>query len=488
MMANETKASSRELSVSALTANIQRLLEQNFSSLRVRGEVSRLTRHASGHIYFTVKDASAAISAVIWRSTAARLRCQPEEGGLFLFHGHLSVYAPRGSYQLVVRTVSPAGEGALALDFEQRKQAWAKRGWFDAGRKRPIPPYPQRIAIVTSPSSAAWQDVRKVLRNRPAWLHLILAPTQVQGKEAPAAIATAMRHAEKQCPDIILLVRGGGSMEDLWCFNDERVVRAIVDSHVPVITGIGHEIDLTLADLAADVRAATPSNAAEHCCADRETLARRIPTIAWLRQRTRLAVQTARQQAEEQKRRWQRLLPQILDQRHHRLLRVEHLLAERLAERLRAARRYHADITRRCMQQDPRRRLHEQRQRLRTIQRRMQVVPASLRQRQHQRYRATALRMQHHAPRLAPRQKALRNTIEMLYQQQQQRHAEKKQAWLSADRTLRALDPHRVLERGFVMVQRRDNGRRLITRAEGLETGDALRLRFADGTIEAEVS
>ncbi|HXH65224.1 MAG TPA: exodeoxyribonuclease VII large subunit, partial [Mariprofundaceae bacterium] len=176
------------LSVTELTAGIRQLLEQNFAHVRVVGEVSRLTRHASGHIYFTIKDQHAAISAVIWRSGAVRLKTLPEEGGEFVFDGHLSVYEARGTYQLIVRQVEESGSGRLAAEFERRKQLFAERGWFDPARKRPLPALPRHIGIITSPSTAAIEDVKKVLATRPAWLRLTLSPCLVQGDGAPASI------------------------------------------------------------------------------------------------------------------------------------------------------------------------------------------------------------------------------------------------------------------------------------------------------------
>ncbi|MCF6208998.1 MAG: exodeoxyribonuclease VII large subunit [Ghiorsea sp.] len=251
------------LTVTELTARIKQVLEQGFSRVEVTGEISRLTSPSSGHLYFTIKDSHAAISAVVWRSAAARLKTRPKEGQAYVFTGHLSLYEPRGSYQLVVTGIASAGAGRLAEEFERRKVLFAERGWFDADNKKGIPTYPKHIAIVTSQTAAAFADVKKVLSTRPAWLNITLSPAVVQGESAPQSITRAMQrlHDLADKPDVILLVRGGGSMEDLWCFNDERVVQAIVDADIPIISGVGHEIDTTLADLAADVRAATPSNA-----------------------------------------------------------------------------------------------------------------------------------------------------------------------------------------------------------------------------------
>ncbi|PJA33341.1 MAG: exodeoxyribonuclease VII large subunit, partial [Zetaproteobacteria bacterium CG_4_9_14_3_um_filter_53_7] len=197
------------------------MLEQGFARVEVSGEVSRLTRPSSGHLYFTIKDAHAAISAVVWRTTALRLMNQPEEGGEFIFSGHISLYEPRGSYQLVVTRIESAGAGRLAAEFERRKLLFAQRGWFDTQRKQAIPALPSHIGIITSPTAAAFEDVKKVLHTRPAWLQLTLSPCLVQGSSAPKSIEAAIQKISAMVnpPDVLLLVRGGGSIEDLWCFN-----------------------------------------------------------------------------------------------------------------------------------------------------------------------------------------------------------------------------------------------------------------------------
>lgn len=274
------------LSVSELSTCIKQVLEQGFSSVRVLGEISRLNRQASGHIYFTVKDEGASLSAVLWKSAAQRLAELPQEGQQYIFTGHISLYPPQGRYQLIVSRLEPAGSGALAIEFERRKKDFAERGWFAPEIKRPIPALPRHIGIVTSETAAALQDVKKVLSTRPGWLQLTLSPTLVQGNAAAPQITRALKRLQcmRNKPDVILLVRGGGSPEDLWCFNEEVVVRAVVECDIPVITGIGHEIDISLADFAADKRASTPSNAAEITCPDRESLRKQMPRVALLQQ------------------------------------------------------------------------------------------------------------------------------------------------------------------------------------------------------------
>ncbi|MDQ6963411.1 MAG: exodeoxyribonuclease VII large subunit [Mariprofundales bacterium] len=472
------------LSVSELTANIKQLLEQSFSALRVRGEVSRFTRHGSGHLYFTIKDGGAALSAVVWRSTAGRLRCHPEEGGEFIFHGHLSLYAPRGSYQLVVSALSPVGEGELAALFERRKREWAARGWFDAARKRPLPQFPLHIGIVTSPTAAALEDVRRVLHNRPGWLRLTLAPALVQGESAAPSIADALERIMRVEPDLVLLVRGGGSMEDLWCFNDEQVVRAVVESPVPIVSGIGHEIDMTLTDMAADVRAATPSNAAELCSPDRYSLAMRVATTSRLYQLAAGAVASARCALADMELRHQRTVGAITDLRHHHTDRLLSTLSTCMGASLRLRGHALANLQRVLRAHEPHQQLRDRRQRWQELDGRLHQLPMRL-QRLRQGCRTMALRMQCHLPKMAPRQRVVHDSVEALYSQMVQRYHQQRQRWLAADKTLHALDPHRVLERGFVMVKSEDGV--MVTSSRGLAPPSRLLLRFADGTSRVEV-
>jgi exodeoxyribonuclease VII large subunit len=234
----------------------------------VRGEVSNVSdRQASGHLYFTMKDAGACINCVMWRDNASRLRFQLEDGLEVIATGRVTLYAPQGRYQLTVQRLEPAGRGALELAFRQLQAKLAAEGLFDPERKKPIPKYPRRIAMVTSRATAALQDMLKVLRNFP-WLELMVYHVPVQGDGSGAKIAEAIAHLNRRGADIggvdvILLSRGGGSLEDLWAFNEESVARAIAASEIPVVTGIGHEIDCTISDLAADYHAHTPTEAAQ---------------------------------------------------------------------------------------------------------------------------------------------------------------------------------------------------------------------------------
>ena len=253
-------------SVTQITRHIKDQLEADplLQDLWIKGEISNWKRSTAGHCYFTLKDAQAAMRAVIWRTAADRLTFAPQDGQSVLAHGHVSLYEPQGQYQLYVDLLQPIGLGELYLQFQALKERLAAEGLFDAARKRPLPLFPTAIGIVTSPTGAALRDIRNVLSRRWPLARVLLVPTLVQGEEAPSQIVAAL-HAlyRRDDVDLIIVARGGGSIEDLWAFNDERVARTIAESPVPVISGIGHEIDFTIADFVADQRAPTPSAAAE---------------------------------------------------------------------------------------------------------------------------------------------------------------------------------------------------------------------------------
>jgi exodeoxyribonuclease VII large subunit len=257
--------SSLHLTVSQITFHIRKQLENDptLQDVWVEGEISNLSRPASGHIYFTLKDKNASLKCVMWRTDVSRLRVNLQDGMATEAHGKIAVYEPQGQYQLVVNIIQPKGEGALYQEFLRLKSILEAEGLFDPERKRPIPELPRVIGIVTSDTGAALRDMLNTLRRRLPLVRVILAPSPVQGVDAPPALVNALSSLNKKNPDVILLARGGGSIEDLWAFNDERVVRAVVDSKAPVICGVGHETDFTLCDFAADLRAPTPTAAAE---------------------------------------------------------------------------------------------------------------------------------------------------------------------------------------------------------------------------------
>ena len=252
-------------SVSEITNHLKAVIENDphLNDIWIVGEISNLSFPSSGHVYFTLKDEAASLRCVIWKWQAQYLQAGLREGDSVEAHGSFGIYERAGNYQFYVNALGPAGEGALYQQFLRLKAQLEAQGFFEAERKRPIPVYPQIIGIVTSPTSAALQDMLNTLQERYPVAEVVLSPTMVQGEEAPALIAAAIQRLNVEIqPDVILLARGGGSLEDLWSFNEEQVVRAIVASKAPVISGVGHETDFTLADFAADVRAPTPTAAA----------------------------------------------------------------------------------------------------------------------------------------------------------------------------------------------------------------------------------
>lgn len=272
------------LSVSEINLYIKKLLQQDgrMSSVLVRGEISNFTRHSSGHLYFSLKDKTGAIKCVMFRSNAQRLQFQPGHGMEVLVSGYVSVYERDGVYQLYVEQMMAAGAGALHLAYEKLKKKLEGEGLFDKMNKRPLPFLPQKVGIVTSPTGAAIRDLLSIIHRRNAGVSVYVVPAIVQGQEGIASICQSLEVLYQRDMDVIIVGRGGGSLEELWCFNEEAVVRKIAASPVPIISAVGHETDVTLADFAADVRAATPSMAAELAVPEKNQL----EEVLSLRQRT----------------------------------------------------------------------------------------------------------------------------------------------------------------------------------------------------------
>ena len=262
------------LKVSEITQKIKYLLEENFPFIWVEGEISNGTLHSTGHFFFTLKDEKAQIRAIMFRSQAQLLPFKPENGIQVVVRGRINVYEPRGEYQILVDVMEPLGKGSLQLAFEQIKKKLAAEGLFDPSRKKPLPVLPQRIGIITSPTGAAIQDILRIISQRFINLEILIIPVRVQGTEAPGEIIQALERVNTFDPalDVVILARGGGSLDDLWAFNNERVARAICRCQVPVMSAVGHEIDFTISDFVADVRAPTPSAAAEMVVAKKEHL------------------------------------------------------------------------------------------------------------------------------------------------------------------------------------------------------------------------
>lgn len=253
----------KPISVSTLNVQIKSLLETTFIQVYVEGEISNLTYHNSGHIYFSIKDESSTLSCVMFKGNTKYLKFQLENGLKVAINGNITVYAPRGNYQLLCNKIEPAGQGALAFAFEQLKNKLEAKGYFDGNYKQPLPKYPKQIALVTSPTGAAIEDMKKVATNRWPLVEFILVPTLVQGEGSANDISNSIKFADKLHCDIMIVGRGGGSIEDLWAFNEEIVANAIYEARTPIISAVGHEVDYLISDFVADIRAATPSNAVE---------------------------------------------------------------------------------------------------------------------------------------------------------------------------------------------------------------------------------
>jgi exodeoxyribonuclease VII large subunit len=326
--------------VTELTLRIKDLLElaPDLQDVWLAGEISNFSRASSGHLYFTLKDAQASIGCVMWRSEVQNLAWQPANGAATLAHGRVSVYPARGNYQLYVDRLQPAGLGDLYARFEELRDRLKAEGLFEVGRKKPLPPFPRVLGIVTSPQAAALRDVLHVLRRRYPLVRVLLAPTLVQGDQAPPQIVAALRALDGRGDlDVILVVRGGGSLEELWTFNDEGVARAIAACRHPVVSGVGHETDFTIADFVADLRAPTPSAAAELAVPDQAELRHRIGTWRLHLERNLVQrVERARQGLEQQQRALLRVSPRARVDTHRQQVddltrRATQVLTHRLA-------------------------------------------------------------------------------------------------------------------------------------------------------------
>src|SRR5512137_1072209 len=353
----------RILSVSELTAQLKGAVEPRFRDVWVSGEVAGVRRQSSGHLYFTLKDAQATVDAAIWSSVARRIRFDLVDGIEVVARGKVEIYAPRGRYSLVVQEVEPRGAGARALALEQLKERLAAEGLLDPGRKRPLPFLPRRVGVATSPTGAALQDFLRVLHGRFPGVEVYVAPCRVQGEGAAATVISALRLLADFGVEVAVVTRGGGSAEDLWEFNDERLARFIAAFPVPVVSAVGHEVDVTVADLVADARAATPTHAAEILVPVRDDLAAALSAL-----RGRLV--RAGGGAVEERRRVLRALRaelsdprRILSDQRRRLDDLVHRGGGLVAARLRAERARVASSAEALRRREPRARLRDLRRR-----------------------------------------------------------------------------------------------------------------------------
>ncbi|HSK52874.1 MAG TPA: exodeoxyribonuclease VII large subunit [Clostridia bacterium] len=447
----------RILNVSEVTRAIRGAVraEPRLGDLWVEGEVGRVTISSAGHAYFALKDERSQLQCVWFRDDRVRSAFEPQAGLRVVAHGRIDLFEPQGALQLYVESIQPAGFGDLALRFEALKARLAAEGLFDAARKRPLPPRPRTIAVITSPSGAVWRDVCNVLARRWPLARVILVAARVQGEGAPASMVTAFRRLERwiatadaegrpdDAPSVTILARGGGSLEDLWAFNDERVVRAVVGHSVPVVCGVGHEVDVTLADFAADVRAPTPSAAAEIVVPDRGEVALKLRTTA---RRlvggagVRLAAATRDVAAE--RRALDRLSPiaQLATARERTGLLVDRA-TRALTTRLAAHRRAEE----------------------RAVARLGPLLPARL-----------------------GRERARLPAVERLDAAARRRAAAARAALDAATAALEVLDPQRTLDRGYAIVRRAADGTILRDPAEA-PGGTRLAVRVARGELPATV-
>lgn len=310
--------------VSSLTQRIKDTLEADFADVALHGEITNLARPKSGHVYFSLRDQAASIRAVMWKGDAHRLAFDLSDGLAVRVLGRLTLYAPRGDYQVVVRYLEPDGLGALELAFRQLHARLAAEGLFDPGRKRPLPRYPRRIVIVTSPTGAAVRDLLQVTGRRWTAAEVLIAPARVQGTGAGAELASAIALANRvKGAELIIIARGGGSAEDLWAFNEEIVARAIAGSRLPVVSAVGHEIDVTLADLAADRRALTPSEAGELAVPDGREVAMHLDRLAErIHHISQTRLREARARLDQLAKLVQHAVRMNLDARRHQLTRL----------------------------------------------------------------------------------------------------------------------------------------------------------------------
>ncbi|MDQ2694115.1 MAG: exodeoxyribonuclease VII large subunit [Pseudomonadota bacterium] len=433
-------------SVSRLNAAVRALLEGAFPLLWVEGEVSNLRRVSSGHVYFSLKDDQAQVNCALFRNRAVLLRGRIDNGRQVLVRARVSLYAARGDYQLIIEHLEDAGDGALRRLFDERRRRLEREGLFAESAKRPLPRFPRRVGVVTSPSGAAVRDVLTVLQRRFPALPVLVYPVPVQGEGAGQRIANMIALAGRRgdC-DVLLLVRGGGSLEDLWAFNEEAVARAIRACPVPVVTGVGHETDVTIADFAADLRAPTPSAAAELVSPDQWEWRRRFRAL------------------EE---------------------RLDYALRRRLAQE----RQRLVALDRRLALQHPGRRLHDQAQRLDELTERLRQALERRLERQASRLAGLAVRLRVQAPLPLIRRndERIRTLARRLVTAMQRRGDHARQRLAAAGRALDAVSPLRTLGRGYAIVRRYPGGE-VVRRAQQVKTGERVEALLGQGYLICHV-
>jgi exodeoxyribonuclease VII large subunit len=446
MLESDDTSQRHILTPSSLNRLVRDLLGDVFPLVWIEGELSNVAKPASGHLYFTLKDSGAQVRCAMFKMKAATLRFRPVDGMQVLVRAKVGLYEPRGEFQLVAESMEPAGEGALQREFEQLKARLDAEGLFAQARKRPLPRYARRIGVITSATGAAVRDVLSVLARRWPLADVEVLPVPVQGREAPAAIVAMLRKASaSKRYDVLLLTRGGGSLEDLWAFNDEKVARAIHASAVPVVSAVGHEIDFSIADFVADLRAPTPSAAAELLVPDAVAISRHLQQL----QQRLLTLQQRKLQGHAQ--RLDHLFTRLHTQRPQARLARDHERLLHLQRRLSAV-------------------LREQSQRRHTQLERLHARLLAL----HPRARLPLL-----ARRLAEQDQRLRRAIAYTLERQQT-------ALRHAGHALHAVSPLATLERGYAILF--DANGQVLRSANNVATGTALRARLVDGELPLRVS
>lgn len=432
--------------VSRLNTTVRQLLEKEMGSVWLSAEISNFTQPASGHWYFTLKDDGAQVRCAMFRNSNRRVTFRPQHGQQVLVRATITLYEPRGDYQLIIESMHPAGEGLLQQQFEQLKAKLAGEGLFDQQHKQPLPQPAKQVGVITSATGAALHDVLRVLHRRDPSLPVVIYPTAVQGADAPAAIAYAIELANlrNEC-DVLIVGRGGGSLEDLWSFNEERVARAIFASRIPVVSAVGHETDITIADFVADLRAPTPSAAAEIVSRNQTELLRQLQSQ---QQRLEMAMDyyLARQQRHYTRleHRLQQQHPQLrLARQQTALFRLQQRLTESMDHRLRQATRQHDRLAQRLAAQQPQSRLFQAQRSLEQMHYRLQQGMEKSLNRSRQQFATLAAQLE-------------------------------------------GVSPLATLARGFSVTT--DPSGRVVKKTTQLHSGDTLRTRLDDGWVESQVT
>lgn len=432
--------------VSRLNTTVRQLLEMEMGQIWLSAEISNLSQPSSGHWYFTLKDASAQVRCAMFRNSNRRVTFRPQNGQQVLVRATITLYEPRGDYQLIAESMQPAGDGLLQQQFEQLKQQLAAEGLFDQQFKKPLPDPARQVGVITSATGAALHDVLRILHRRDPSLPVVIYPTPVQGAEAPERIVRAIELANlrNEC-DVLIVGRGGGSLEDLWSFNDERVARAIFASRIPVVSAVGHEVDVTIADFVADLRAPTPSAAAE---------------LVSRNQIERL------RQLQSQQQRLEMAMDYYLAQQQRRFTRLQH----------------------RLQQQHPQLRLARQQTSLFKLQRRLDdAIQLRLRQASRQQERAEQrLAAQQPQGRIHRAQQTLQQWQYRLQQSMQNQLSAEKQLFGELAARLEGVSPLATLARGFSVTTAADG--KVVKKTRQIQPGDVLKTRLDDGWVQSQVT